>query len=86
MNDGHEERLQRFRVLDLNTMGSEVFIGYTDNRGRSFAYTERGERRISYVDLGVDVQGVSAIHVLKEQLDEDHGLYRFVERAKLQRV
>ncbi|MBI4167919.1 MAG: hypothetical protein HY515_03095 [Candidatus Aenigmarchaeota archaeon] len=80
MNDGHEERLQRFRVLDIETMQSHVFPGYTNGSGRTFVDTGKREERVSYVNLGEPFDGVVVTYVFRSQLKQDPGLYNFNKR------
>ncbi len=77
MEDPHEEKLKRFRVLDLETCQFNLFTGYTDGTGRTFVDAGNGEKRVSYVNLGDPVGDAAAAYIFRGQLEQDPGLYNF---------
>lgn len=82
MDGPPEDKLRRFRVLDIETMQSTLLTGYVDGGGRAWVNTGDREERASYVNLGGPASGSVAAYVFTRQLEQDPGLYKFAERAK----
>ncbi len=83
--DTMENRMRMLRVLDLETSDAKQFSGYVDGSGRAWI-ARNGDlsgpiERVSYVNLGCTLHGACAAYVLRKQLQEDVGLYRFNKRA-----